>query len=65
MKYGILCAMDEEIETLKGLSQQNVVDVSGVSFYEHDRRPGRGLVAPGSVKCWLDNDRLIDHAVSR
>jgi len=35
MKYGILCAMDEEIETLKkALVNENVVDVSGVSFYE-------------------------------
>lgn len=35
MKYGILCAMDEEIETLKkALTDENVVDISGVSFYE-------------------------------
>lgn len=35
MKYGILCAMDEEIETLKkALVDEHVVDISGVSFYE-------------------------------
>lgn len=35
MKYGILCAMDEEIETLKNaLHDEHVVDISGVAFYE-------------------------------
>ncbi|KRK98292.1 nucleoside phosphorylase [Secundilactobacillus odoratitofui DSM 19909 = JCM 15043] len=35
MKYGILCAMDEEIETLhRALQQPKETNISGVSFYE-------------------------------
>lgn len=35
MKYGILCAMDEEIATLKAaLDVEHVVSISGVDFYE-------------------------------
>ncbi|GAA3616105.1 5'-methylthioadenosine/adenosylhomocysteine nucleosidase [Secundilactobacillus similis DSM 23365 = JCM 2765] len=35
MKYGILCAMDEEIATLKAaLTDEHVVNVSGIDFYE-------------------------------
>lgn len=35
MKYGILCAMDEEIEALhRALQQPKETNISGVSFYE-------------------------------
>ncbi|WP_288528919.1 5'-methylthioadenosine/adenosylhomocysteine nucleosidase [uncultured Secundilactobacillus sp.] len=37
MKFGILCAMDEEIETLKqALTNGTTTDISGVTFYEGD-----------------------------
>ncbi|MTV82903.1 5'-methylthioadenosine/adenosylhomocysteine nucleosidase [Secundilactobacillus folii] len=73
MKYGILCAMDEEIETLKkALTNENVVDISGVSFYEgtiSDQdvvlvRSGIGKVQAGLTTALLITQFKVDVVIN-
>lgn len=73
MKYGILCAMDEEIETLKkALSHDYIVDVSGVSFYQgtiNDQevvlvRSGIGKVQAGLTTALLITKFHVDVVIN-
>lgn len=73
MKYGILCAMDEEIETLKkALTHDYIVDVSGVSFYQgtiNDQevvlvRSGIGKVQAGLTTALLITKFHVDVVIN-